>query len=90
MAVLTVPAKKTPFPYAAAGIAAYTSKAEIVFDDGASALSLNIAGKTIDDEDAILLAVAEDAALLDNIEKVLGFVFLPFELYFTLLVKDLL
>ena len=79
MAVLTVAAKKTPFPYAAAGIAAYTSKAEIVFDDGASAISFNNAGKTIDDEDAILLAIAE-AALLDNTENVLSFVFLPFAL----------
>lgn len=72
MSVLTVPTKQTPFPYAATGIVAYTGKAEIVFEETGSSITLTSGGTTIADEDAIVHAIAKDAGLPYDSEKVLG------------------
>jgi hypothetical protein len=71
MAVLTAPTKQTPYPYAATGIAAYSDKTEIVFDDTATSTSFAIDGRTIDNEEAIVHAIAKDADIPDDEEKVL-------------------
>ncbi len=73
MSILTVPTKQTPFPYAATGIAAYTGKADIVFADAGSSITLTSGGITaIDNEDAIVHSIAKDAYLLGDGKQVLG------------------
>lgn len=71
MAVLTAPTKLTPYPYAATGIAGYGGKTEIVFDDTATSISFAVDGGTIDDEDAIVRAIAKEANILGDEEKVM-------------------
>jgi glutamyl-tRNA synthetase len=68
--ILTVPTKQSPFPYAATGIAAYTDKAEIVFDDSAPALALAVDGSTINDEDVIVQSLAKQSGLAEDSAKV--------------------
>lgn len=68
--ILTVPTKQSPFPYAATGIAAYTGKAEIVFDDSASTLALAVDGATINDEDVIVQSLAKQTGLAEDSTKV--------------------
>jgi glutamyl-tRNA synthetase len=58
-ATLTIPAKQSPFPYAAAGIAAYTGKANINIDDSASAINLEIDGSSINEEETIVRILAK-------------------------------
>jgi len=71
MSILTVHTKQNPFPYAAAGIAAFSGTAEIVFDDAATATSLTSGGTTLDDEEAIVQALAKESGLTDDSAKVL-------------------
>jgi len=68
--ILTAPTKQSPFPYAATGIAAYTGKAEIVFDDSASTLALAVDGATINDEDVIVQSLAKQTGLAEDSTKV--------------------
>lgn len=70
MAVLNVPTKQTPYPYAATGIAGYDGKTEILFDDTANSISYSIDGRTIDDEEAIVHAIAKEANIPDDEKKV--------------------
>jgi len=68
--ILTVSTKQSMFPYAATGIAAYTGKAEIAFDDSASTLALAVDGATINDEDVIVQYLAKQAGLAEDSAKV--------------------
>ncbi|KIM49350.1 hypothetical protein M413DRAFT_438537 [Hebeloma cylindrosporum] len=71
--ILTVPTKQSPFPYAATGIAAYTGKAEIAFDDSASTLALAVDGAIINDEDVIVQSLAEQTGLAEDSAKTPAF-----------------
>ncbi|PPR01475.1 hypothetical protein CVT26_015098 [Gymnopilus dilepis] len=73
MATLTVSTKQSPFPYAAAAIAAYTQKAEIVLDESATQPSLAAAGSTLTDEDAIVQSLAQETDLAGDSAKSLSF-----------------
>lgn len=70
MATLTVSPKQTPFPFAQTAIATFTGKADINFDDTATGISLDIGGSTVDDEEAIVQALAKEAGLADDSAKV--------------------
>jgi len=70
MAVLTAPTKQTPYPFAATGIAGYSGKTEIVFDDTATSISFIMDGSTIDEEEAIVYAIAKEANIPDDQDKV--------------------
>lgn len=69
-ATLTVSPKQNPFPFGPAAIAAYTGKADINFDDTATASSLTIGGSNIDDEEAIIQALAKETGLAEDSAKV--------------------
>ena len=70
MAVLTAPTKLTPYPYAATGIAAYSAKTEIVFDDTATSIAFAVDGGTLDDEEAIVHSIAKESNIPDDEGKV--------------------
>ena len=59
----------SPFPYAAAAVAACTGKAELAFEEGAS-LSLDLHGSTLSAEDEIVQALAKEGGLSDDSAKV--------------------
>ncbi|CCM00500.1 uncharacterized protein FIBRA_02534 [Fibroporia radiculosa] len=65
--VLTVSAAS--FPFAAAAVAAYTSKAELVFDQGASIPSLDLNGSKTTTEDEIVRVLAKEGGLSDDSAK---------------------
>lgn len=67
---LILPTNQTPFPYAACAIAAYTGSAAIVFDDGASGLTLTSNASNLSDEAAIVQVLATQGGLAENSEKV--------------------
>lgn len=67
---LILPTNQTPFPYAACAIAAYTGSAAIVFDDGASGLTLTSNASNLSDEAAIVQVLATEGGLAENSEKV--------------------
>lgn len=69
-ATLTVSAKASPFPWAAAGIATYTQKSELVFDESASGVTLDLAGSKLTEEDEIVRALAKAGGLSDESVKV--------------------
>jgi glutamyl-tRNA synthetase len=69
-ATLTVSPKQSPFPFGPAAIAAYTGKVDINFDDTAAAPSLTIGGSTIDDDEAIIQALAKETGLAEASAKV--------------------
>ncbi|KJA27129.1 hypothetical protein HYPSUDRAFT_132070 [Hypholoma sublateritium FD-334 SS-4] len=73
MATLTVSPKQTPFPFAQTAIATFTGKADINFDDAATGISLDIGGSTVDDEEAIVQALAKEAGLADDSSKSTAF-----------------
>jgi hypothetical protein len=66
---LTVSSKLNPFPYGAIAIAAYTQKAELVFDE-ASELSLHLNGSIINTEQEIIQALAKAGGLSEDSAKV--------------------
>ena len=69
-ATLTIPSKQTPFPYAAAAIAAYTGKSDINIDDSVTALNLDIDGSSINEEETIVQIFAKEMGLSEDSEKV--------------------
>jgi hypothetical protein len=71
MGVLTISAKSSPFPYAAAATATFTGKADLVFDDEAATPSLDLDGNKISSEEAIVLALAKAGGLSDDSSKVI-------------------
>ena len=67
--ILKLSATLSPFPFAAAAVATYTGKAELVFEEGAS-LSLDLNGSTLSTEDEIVQALAKEGGLSDDSAKV--------------------
>lgn len=69
-AVLTVFSKQTPFPFAAIAIAYNTGKADVVFDEAATGISLALNGSTITSEAEIVQALAKEGGLSEDSSKV--------------------
>ena len=73
LATLTIPAKQSPFPYAAAAIAAYTGKANIDIEGSASAINLEIDGSSFNEEETIVQVLAKESGLSEDSEKAIIF-----------------
>lgn len=69
-AILTVPTKISPFPYAATALAAYTGIAAVAFDETAPGLSLDLNGQIASTEDEIIEVLAKAADLAGDSAKV--------------------
>jgi glutamyl-tRNA synthetase len=67
---LTLSSKSSPFPFSAIAIAAYTGKINVVFDEAASGITLELAGSTHNDESDIIQAIAKAADLADDSSRV--------------------
>lgn len=67
---LTLSAKASPFPYGAVVTATYTQKAEIVYDESASGLELEIDGSKITSEEEAVKALAKAAGIADDSTRV--------------------
>jgi glutamyl-tRNA synthetase len=67
---LTVSSKQSPFPYAATAIAAYTEKAQLVFDEAATGVVLDLNGTKLTAESEIVHAVAGASGLSEDSAKV--------------------
>lgn len=70
VATLTLSSKLSPFPFAAIAIATYTQKADLVFDETATAISLDLNGSKITVEDEIVHAFAKVGGLSGDSVKV--------------------
>ena len=70
---LTLSLKLSPFPFAALAIAAYTQKADIVFDDAAKEAILQLNGSKISSQEDIIQALASDCASAEETPAVRGF-----------------
>lgn len=71
---LIVSSKQSPFPYAAISIAAYTGKADLIFDDSATGLVLALQGTPpILEEEDIVQALAKEGGLSSDTEKTSSF-----------------
>lgn len=70
MSTLTVSSKQTPFPYAAVAVALYTEKAELVFDETATGITLQLNGSSICEEEGIVHALAKAHGLSEDSSKV--------------------
>ena len=70
----TISSKQSPFPYAAVAIAAYTGKADLVFDDSATEPILSVDGITMtsESEEDIVQALAKEGGLSEDSEKVIS------------------
>jgi glutamyl-tRNA synthetase len=67
---LTLSAKTTPFPWGAVATALYTRQADLVFDEDASTLSLDLAGAKFSQEEDIVTALAKAGSLDHESPKV--------------------
>lgn len=67
---ITVSAAASPFPWGPVAIATFTQKAELVFDQGASGVTLVLDGTTTTDEQEIVRALAKAGGLSDESVKV--------------------
>lgn len=56
---LTLSSTLSPFPYAAAALAAYTKQAELIFDDASTDVSLDLGGVVISGEEKIVEELAK-------------------------------
>ena len=72
---LTISSKQSPFPYAAIAIAAYTGKADLVFDDSTPEPILSVDGTTVTSEEDIVQALAKEGGFSEDSEKVIIFRF---------------
>ncbi|TFK30031.1 glutamate-tRNA ligase [Coprinopsis marcescibilis] len=70
---LKLPTKASPFPFAAAAIAATSDIATIEFDDATTGLSLTLDGQTASDEDEIIDIVSKAANLATDSAKSASF-----------------
>jgi glutamyl-tRNA synthetase len=68
--ILTLSSKLVPFPYASAAISLYTAKAELVYDEAAKELLLDLDGSKLTTEEEIVQALAKAGGLSDDNEKV--------------------
>ncbi|KAF7970233.1 hypothetical protein HWV62_24776 [Athelia sp. TMB] len=67
--ILTLSSKISPFPYAAIGIASYTQKATLDFDETVSSITLDLDGTKLTSEDDIVHALAKAGELsADNVK----------------------
>ncbi|KAF8913586.1 glutamate-tRNA ligase [Mucidula mucida] len=73
MATLTLSSKLAPFPFAVIAIAAYTQKAELVFDDAATGPVLELNGSQITAEQDIVHALAKEGGLSEDSAKAASF-----------------
>ncbi|KAJ6453488.1 glutamate-tRNA ligase [Mycena vitilis] len=91
MASLTVSSKQTPFPWAAVAVALYTEKAELVFDETATKITLKqVDGSTVGDEEAIVHALAKSHGLSEGSSKSATFFALAKTLATTTAVPDII
>ena len=60
---LTLSSTLSPFPYAAAALAAYTKQAELIFDDAAAGVALDLSGTVISGEEKIIEELAKAGGL---------------------------
>ena len=60
---LTLSSNLSPFPYAAAALAAYTKQAELIFDDASTGVSLDLSGAVISGEEKIVEELAKAGGL---------------------------
>lgn len=60
---LTLSPTLSPFPYAAAALAAYTQQAELIFDDASTGVSLNLSGEAISGEEKIFEELVKASGL---------------------------
>jgi hypothetical protein len=60
---LTLSSTLSPFPYAAAALAAHTKQAELVFDDTSTDVSLDLSGAVISGEEKIVGELAKAGGL---------------------------
>jgi hypothetical protein len=67
---LTVSSKSSPFPFSALAIAAFTGAADVVFDESAASISLDLDGDRFEDEGAIVDALAKAGGLSHDKVKV--------------------
>ena len=67
---LTISSKLSPFPYAAAAIAVYTEKSEIVYDESVDEPVLILNGSTVAGEQDIVRALSTAGGLSEDSEKV--------------------
>ncbi|KAH9950240.1 glutamate-tRNA ligase [Amylocystis lapponica] len=65
--ILTVSSATSPFPFAAVAIASYTQKAEIIFDESASGITLELDGSKLTTESEIVQALAKAGELSDSV-----------------------
>lgn len=68
--ILTISPTCSPFPYGPVAIATYTQKAELVFDQSALRVTLDLNGSKITEEDEIVQALAKAGGLSDDSAKV--------------------
>ncbi|KAK0497034.1 glutamate-tRNA ligase [Armillaria luteobubalina] len=73
MSTLTVSAKISPFPFAAVATAAYTQKAEIVYDEAVTGPVLDLNGSTITVEEDIVHALSKAGGLSEDSSKTATF-----------------
>ncbi|TFY55086.1 hypothetical protein EVG20_g9451 [Dentipellis fragilis] len=66
---LTVSAKASPFPFAAVVTAAYTQNAQVVYDEAAFGLTLELDGSTITTESDAVNALAKAGGLAEDSAK---------------------
>jgi len=67
---LTVSLKLSPFPFAAVAIAAYTQKADLVFDEAATTVSLALNGSEVTTEHEVVQTLAKAGRISDDSAKV--------------------
>ncbi|KAK7037996.1 putative glutamate--tRNA ligase, cytoplasmic [Favolaschia claudopus] len=70
---LTLSSKQTPFPWAAVAVASYTGKAELVFDETVSGISLQLPSSAISDEEQIVHTLAKQHGLTEDSSKTPAF-----------------
>ena len=67
---LTLAPKLSPFPFAALAAAAFTQKAEIAYDDTATAPVLELDGSKITGEEEIVHALTKDLGIAEGSNQV--------------------
>ena len=67
---LTISPGASPFPWGPVSIATFTQKAELVFDQSASGITLVLDGTTVSDEAEIVRVLAKAGGLSDESVKV--------------------
>jgi glutamyl-tRNA synthetase len=67
---LTVSLKLSPFPFAAVAIAAYTQKADLIFDEEVTTLTLSLNGSKITIEHEVVQALAKAGDIYEDSAKV--------------------